>query len=148
MQSNINKVEKVTDIIKVLNGGISFYEEAIDKVKSQSLKTMFGRLILQKRHAVAKLQPYAIEEQGEVEKDSSIAVSIRKTYTKLLSGISSDVDHTYVEQLEEVEDKTLEVIREALKHEQPAAVNQVLLGVLNDAKIAHSEMKSLQDLTS
>jgi uncharacterized protein (TIGR02284 family) len=148
MQSNINKVEKVTDIIKVLNGGISFYEEAVDKVKSQSLKTMFGRLILQKRHAVAKLQPYAIEEQGEVEKDSSIAVSIRKTYTKLLSGITSDADHTYVEQLEEVEDKTLEVIREALEREQPVAVNQVLLGVLSDAKIAHSEMKSLQELTS
>jgi len=148
MQAQINQVEKVADIIKVLNGGINFYEEAIEKVKSQSLKTMFGRLILQKRHAVAKLQPFAIEEQGEVEKDSSIAVSIRKAYTKLLSGITSDADHTYVEQLEEVEDKTLEVIREALEREQPVAVNQVLLGVLSDAKIAHSEMKSLQELTS
>ena len=148
MQANINKVEKVADIIKVLNGGISFYEEGLEKVKSQSLKTMFGRMIVQKRQAVATLQPYAIEETGEVEKDSSVAVSVRKTYTKLISALSSDADHTYVAQLEEVEDKTLDVIRDALKEDQPVAVNQTLLGVLSDAKVAHSEMKSLQEMTS
>ncbi|MDP5028972.1 MAG: PA2169 family four-helix-bundle protein [Paraglaciecola sp.] len=148
MQAEIKQVEKVTDIIKVLNGGISFYEEALEKVDSQSLKTMFGRLILQKRHAVAMLQPFAIEEQGEVEKDTAITIDIRKLYTKLLGAMSSDTDHTYVEQLEEVEDKTLEVIRDALEHEQPLAVKQLLLGVLKDAKMSHDEMKTLQELTS
>ena len=145
--NNINHIEKVADIIKVLNGGIKFYEEALNKVDAQSIKVVFGRMIVQKRSAVAKLQPYAIAETGEVEKDSSMAVDVRKTYTKLLSAVSSDSDHTYVSQLEEVEDKTLEVIREALE-EQPVAVKQVLLGVLSDAKLAHGEMRSLEKMTS
>ncbi|KXI27876.1 ferritin-like domain-containing protein [Paraglaciecola hydrolytica] len=146
--NNINHIEKVADIIKVLNGGIKFYEEALNKVDAQSIKVVFGRMIVQKRSAVAKLQPYAIAETGEVEKDSSMAVDVRKTYTKLLSAVSSDSDHTYVSQLEEVEDKTLEVIREALEEEQPVAVKQVLLGVLSDAKLAHGEMRSLEKMTS
>lgn len=147
MTNQVSQVDKVADIIKVLNGGISFYQEASEKVESHGVKSVFGRMISAKRNAIAKLQPYAIAEKGEVETDSSMAVDMRKMYTKVLGAVT-DTDHTYVDQLEEVEDKTLEVIREALEEDQPTPVNKALLEVLDDANSTHDEMKALQETTA
>ncbi|GAA0854426.1 PA2169 family four-helix-bundle protein [Aliiglaciecola litoralis] len=148
MTKPVRKVEKVTDIIRVLNGGIKFYEEAMEKVDSHGAKTVFGRMVSAKRSSVEKLQPFAIAENGEFEKDSDMAVDFRNAYTKVLSKLTSDNDHTYVEQLEEVEDKTRAVIHEALEIDQPKACKMALMNVLNTANETHSQMKSLQQTTS
>lgn len=148
MTQPVKQVEQVADIIKVLKGGIDFYEDARRKVQSHGIKTVFGRMVQSKRDAIEKLQPFAIAEQGEKETGTSFAVDARKMYTKLLSAISSDSDHTFVDQLEEVEDKTLEVIKDALEEDQPTACNQALLDVLADAQYTHSQMKTLQETTS
>lgn len=148
MTNQVKQVEKVTDIIKVLKGGINFYEDARQKVQSHGVKTVFGRMVQSKREAIEKLQPFAIAEQGEKEDDTAFSVDARKMYTKLISVLSPDSDHTFVDQLEEVEDKTLEVIKDALEEDQPTACNKALLDVLADAQSAHDQMKSLQHTTS
>lgn len=148
MSNQVRQVEKVADIIKVLKGGINFYEDALDKVQGHGVKTTFGRMLRIKREAVEKLQPFAIAEQGEVENSTSFSVDARKMYTKILSAVSPDSDHTFVDQLEEVEDKTLEVIKDALEEDQPTACNQALLNILADAQVVHDQMKSLQQTTA
>lgn len=146
--SNANHVEKVTSIIKVLNGGIEFYSDAIKKVHSPEVKNVFNAMIREKQAAVNKLQPFAIAEQGEYENDNSLAVDTRNIYTRLISSFSSDSDHTFVSQLEEVEDKTLEVITDALDEDQPGDCLLVLNAVLADMQQCHNQMRSLQKITS
>ena len=115
--SNPNHVEKVSSIIKVLNGGIEFYSDAIKKVESQSIKTVFQQMINDKQTAITTLQPFAVAEQGDYEDDNAMAVDIRSMYTKVISSLTSNSDHTFVSQLEEVEDKILAELREALKED-------------------------------
>ena len=146
MTNSMKHVEKVADIIKVLKGGISFYQEALEKVQSHDVKTVFGRMLLANQEAIEILQPFVLAEQ--VELDTSFAVEAREMYAKLISTLSFDSNHTFVDQLEEVEDNTIAVIKEALKQEQSAACNNALLTVLAFAQDSHHQMKKLHEATA
>lgn len=147
MTATTDNLEKIDDIVKVLNGGIEFYEDAIKKVDSPQVKSVFDKMITVRRNAVDKLQPLVVRQTGDIEDGSSIIVDIRKMYTDLKGKITGD-DHTYVEQLEEVEDKTLEVIREAIEANDAISVKETLRLLLSQAKAHHDEMKALQEITA
>ncbi|WP_395339458.1 PA2169 family four-helix-bundle protein [Ningiella sp. W23] len=142
-----NQVKKVADVIKVLQGGIEFYQEAIKKVDTQSFIGIFQRMISEKQEAINSLQPFAINEQGEKEDDTHWMIDSRKMYTSLISKMSSDAEHTYIDQLEEVEDKVLESLDDALSEEQPEGCLSALRQVRIKAQKMHDEMKDLQEAT-
>ncbi|MDX1728126.1 MAG: PA2169 family four-helix-bundle protein, partial [Pseudoalteromonas tetraodonis] len=125
------EINHITDIIQVMNSGIDFYEKAQDKVQDPSVSALFQRMIDARKVSVESLQPYAINQQGAREDGSSFAVEARRAFTALLSTFTSNNDQTYIKELEEVEDKTLEEIKTALKkpqsHDCEAALSKVLL---------------------
>ncbi len=148
MQTQTDQVKHITDIIKVMNGGIEFYQEAKTKLDTDSYEAFFNRMISAKREAAAELQQFAVQEQGELEQDSSNAVKLRKSYTSLLSKVSGDTTaFTYIDQLEEVEDKVLEEIDIALEREQTQACEIALQRIKVRMKECHDEMKALQQMT-
>ncbi|TMO88384.1 ferritin-like domain-containing protein [Pseudoalteromonas ruthenica] len=144
----MQRSEKITDIIKVLKGGIDFYSDAKDNIDSNDVRTVFQNLIDEKHKAVTDLQPFAIEEQGEIETGSDTLVDVRKTYTKVMSAIKSNEEHTYIKHLEEVEDKVLEEFDDALEESQPPQCAQVLSQLRERMQICHDKMKALQEATS
>ncbi|MCF6458852.1 PA2169 family four-helix-bundle protein [Pseudoalteromonas sp. MMG024] len=145
--SNYN-LTPVKELVKVLNGGIEFYKEAKSKVSSQSLEIIFERMISEKERAAAELQPLVVLDEGEVETDNDFMVSLRETYTKVLSVISTDKEHTYISQLEEVEDRVLEKIEAALEEPLPAPYFSTLKLIQNSMQACHDEMKALQEVTA
>jgi len=118
----------ITDIIQVMNSGIDFYQKAQEKVEE----------------SVERLQPYAVNEKGEREDGSSFAVEARRAYTALLTTFSSHNDKTYVKELEEVEDKTLEEIKAAMDKPQPADCEAALAKTLLTMQSCHTEMSRMQ----
>lgn len=140
--------EKITDIVKVLNGGIEFYQDAAEKVDSPNIKNVFSRMITDKKLAATQLQRFAIQEKGDIEDGTNIGVDIRNMYTNVLSIFSNNTDHTYVSELEEVEDKVLEVFDEALKEDQPLDCKVTLQSVRRNMQECHDEMKTLQKMTA
>lgn len=146
--TDMNQVKHVADIVKVMNGGIDFYEKAKQEVDSSRIQSMFDKMITAKETAVRELQPFVIEEQGNEENDSSFEVDAREKYTKLLDKLNSDsTEHNYVDQLEEVEDKVLEELDNALQHTQPAGCEEALLKIKAQMRECHDEMKALQETT-
>ncbi|GAA6183384.1 MULTISPECIES: PA2169 family four-helix-bundle protein [Aliiglaciecola] len=148
MSNEVKQVNKVADVIEVLKAGADFYEESIDKATHESVKQVFARMMFEKKAAIEALQPFAIAEQGEKETGESIAVNVRNMYTKLVGFLSFDKEHTYISQLEEVEDKTLEVIDEALAEKQPDTCTLALREIRGTMQACHDEMKALQELTA
>ncbi|MBT0586674.1 PA2169 family four-helix-bundle protein [Alteromonas oceanisediminis] len=148
MSKQVRDVEDVAEIIKVLNGGIEFYQDALTKIETPNVRSMFSRMIEEKQQAIASLQPFAIAEKGEVESGTSTAVDLRNMYTNVLGMFSSDKAHTYVDELEEVEDKVLEVMDKALEEDQPAACAAELRRIRARMQQCHDEMKALQEATS
>lgn len=146
-QLNNPEVHHVSDIIQVLNSGIEFYNDAKEKVRDRHIAQFFDRMLDARRMVKERLQPFAVQEEGEREDGSSFSVEARKVYTNVMSSMSSDKDHTYISQLEEVEDKTLEEIKAALKEEQPAQCEAALLQSLATMQECHDEMLALKKST-
>ncbi len=148
MSDKNSKVDKVSDIIQVIQAGIDFYKDAILAIDNESIKNTFRKMITYKEAALQSLQPLAIAEQGEREEGGSVVVDARRMYAKFASMFASDLDHTYVKQLEEVEDHILEAFDDALKQEQPPHAMITLRTVRANAQQMHDEMKALQKATS
>lgn len=145
--SNTTKVSKITNIIQVMHSGVEFYEDAMSSVESSHVKRVFLKMIRTKNAIIESLQPFAVVEQGEREDGNSLAVDARKVYAKVANIFSSNTEHTFVDQLEEVEDKVLEVIDDALSEDQPAHTLAKLREVRMESKRMHDEMKALQEAT-
>lgn len=142
------KVDKVTDVIKVLRAGVDFYGEASKAISDLEVKRFFTQMIETRQMAVNELQPFAVLEKGEIETGESIAVNIRKAYTKIKATMTSDTDHTYIDQLEEVEDKTLASLDDAIKASEGFDCHNALLKVRLVMQKCHDDMKALQIATS
>lgn len=138
------EINHITDIIQVMNSGIDFYQTAQDKVKDPAIGALFQRMIDARKVSVESLQPYAINQQGEREDGSSFVVEARRAFTTLISKFTNDNDQTYVKELEEVEDKTLEEIKVALKKPQSHDCEAALSKVLLTMQSCHAEMSKMQ----
>ncbi|CAI3800841.1 PA2169 family four-helix-bundle protein [Rheinheimera sp. MM224] len=143
-QLNTARVNHASDIIQVLNSGIEFYTDAKEQVRDQRLAQFFDRMLNARRMVKERLQPFAVQEDGKREEGSAFSVEVRKVYTKVISAISSDTEHTYISQLEEVEDKTLEELRIALKDNQPPQYEAALLQSMATMQECHDEMRALK----
>lgn len=141
------EMKHVTDIVQVLNSGIDFYSDAKEKVDDRKLAQFFDRMLNARRMVKERLQPFAVQEEGRREEGSALTVEARKVYTKVIGALSSDKEHTYISQLEEVEDKTLEEIRIALKEKQPPQYEAALLQSLATMQECHDEMRALKKAT-
>lgn len=146
-QLNTPDMKHVSDIIQVLNSGIEFYSDAKEKVEDQHLVQFFDRMVNARRMVKEQLQPFAVKEDGKREEGSAFSVEARKVYTKVIGAMSSDKDHTYISQLEEVEDKTLEELRAALKEKQPPQYEAALLQSMATMQECHDEMRALKKST-
>ena len=144
---NTPEMKHVSDIIQVLNSGIDFYRDAKDKVDDQQLEQFFDRMLSARRLVKEQLQPFAVQDDGKREEGSALSVEARKVYTKVIGAISSDKAHTYISQLEEVEDKTLEEIRSALTENQRPQYESALLQSLATMQECHDEMRALKQST-
>ena len=147
-QLNNPEIKHVHDIIQVLNSGIDFYGDAKEKVDDDQLAQFFDRMLNARRLIKERLQPFAIAEDGEREDGSAFTVEARKVYTKVIGAMSSDKEHTYISQLEEVEDKTLEELKAALKENQPPQFETALRQSLTTMQECHDEMRALKKAPS
>ncbi len=145
MLQQTESVHHITDIIKVMNSGIEFYQKAKEKVDDQSYQGFFNRMIDAKAKAIFELQPFAVEEKGDLETGTDNLVKARETYTQVVAKLSSNTEFTYVDQLEEVEDRVLEELDDALSKEQTPESEAALLRIKVQAKECHDEMKALQN---
>jgi uncharacterized protein (TIGR02284 family) len=143
-QLNNPEIKHVHDIIQVLNSGIDFYGDAKEKVEDRQLAQFFDRMLNARRLVKQRLQPFAVAEDGEREDGAAFSVEARKVYTKIIGAMSSDKEHTYISQLEEVEDKTLAELKAALKENQPPQFETALRQSLTTMQECHDEMRALK----
>lgn len=143
-QLNTPQINHASDIIQVLNSGIEFYSEAKEQVRDPRLAQFFERMLSARRSVKERLQPFAVLEEGKREEGTAFSVEVRKVYTKVIGALSSDTEHTYISQLEEVEDKTLEELRIALKDNQQPQYEAALLQSMATMQDCHDEMRALK----
>ena len=141
-------VEKVSDIVKVLIGGIEFYKYGISKVSGQHIQAMFQRMIDEKQQAVTALRPYMVEADQRDTNDAEWIIKFQSTYKRLEKTLDSHEDHFQIEQLEDVEARVLRVIDSALDTDPPQHYACELRRIRTRMQQCHDEMHSLQHATA
>lgn len=113
VQNYQKKEEKLVEAIRVMQGGVEFYKEGMDKVSNIAVKNLFANMVYQKSLAIKELNLLINDTHLLEAHKADCIVNIRRLYTKLASKLRSNSDFTYVNQLEEVEDRVLDTLDNA-----------------------------------
>ncbi len=148
MTNTDNRFHDIDDLVQVLNSGIEFYNEAKTKVDDLAIRAVFDDMAKVRVAAVESLQPFVAVQEGERETGGDWAIDTRKFYTKFIAMMSSDKEHTYVKELEEVEDKTLKEFDRVMDKDQPPQFKQVLANIRAALQQCHDQMLGLQKATA
>jgi uncharacterized protein (TIGR02284 family) len=134
----------VKELVQISRDGLEFYQDAIDEVQSERLKTVFSRMAGNKRTLIAALSSKLAMNDENVPTDGTFAGSLRKTYTDVRAMLSSNEDKVYVSQLEETEDRLLHHFQKALDDSTDPSVKGLLQQYYPQVKACHDEMRSLK----
>lgn len=138
------EISAIRDLIKVLNDGVNFYTDAKVELKGSGYDAIFQEMIDVRQNALVRLQPLVYAREGEVEDGKTMEGALRKAYTELLAKIKSNKSKTYIDQLEELEDRTLEHVKkaqaEAVSVDFTIALNYILISMQE----CHNRMRSLK----
>jgi len=140
------ETKHVMHLIQLLNDGVEFYQEAHEKVKDVKLKQTFERMANIRSQLLRRLQPIAIKEKGTPETGHTVAGRTRELYTQVLAKIKSDTEQAYIDNLEEIEDKTIAQIQGLIKEAQSPDVVAALEEYYPSFKKCHAEMSQLKHI--
>ena len=136
-------LEQISHIIRLLQSGVDFYEEALEKIDDKKIKTRLFRVQKNKELTIIKLQSILVKEEGAFENGVSPSVEIRRFYTHLASFIGEKPIDQYLENLREVEEKVLYAIDEAFEVPLPQEAKNVLETARKNAHEIHGEMVNI-----
>lgn len=141
MNTELLQGNKVAEVIKVLNAGKAFYQHIISQMIDQDIKLVVGKMIKEHELAIHELQTFVMPTSHEIPKDHSLALSIVDTYAQLMEVISFERLHVFVDLLEELENKTLKLIDQAIGLPQPQIYKQYLQRVRVSVQECHDQIR-------
>lgn len=142
-----NETSAIRDLIKVLNDGVEFYTDAKNELKGSGYESVLQDMIDVRQGALARLQPFVYSREGEIETGHTFVGTARKTYADVLASIKSSKagkSQTYIAQLEELEDRTLEFIKKALDEASAVDATSALNFIYATLQQCHNRMRSLK----
>ncbi len=132
--------EKMIDFVKVLKDGVEFYREAKKHVRDSRSLTLFEKNATTRERLINELKPHVEVETGDLQTTQTIKGKLHIIYTKILAKIK-DADSTWMHQLEELEDRTLEEMDELMKEITTPEIKKVLSMQYLVLKECHAEMR-------
>jgi uncharacterized protein (TIGR02284 family) len=135
---------KLKDLIELLHDGEKFYADAAQNVTLVAYAGLFQRMSRTKR-AIANELSSQVASFGETAPEGgTVFGSLRKLYTELRAGMSTDSEAVYVAQLEQTEDRIIEAFRSEITTSDNAEVRRIAERYYPEVKRAHDEMRDLK----
>ncbi len=138
-----NSIDRINELVAVLREGENFYRDSASKVQQDRLRTMFTNIADERHRAALELEPFVREAGEDVSKGDFFEVA-RKFYSDVVGYIADDND-TMIAQLEEHEDRTLEMLDDAIEKSLGTEAEHVLRKNRAIFQITHDRMKALKE---
>jgi len=136
------RLENLNSIISVLAGGAEFYRKSARQVQNSDLETIFLEHA-ELREAVARDLRRVVEEAGADSASAAAGEKMRAAATPLTPFMDDD-GASLVSALEELEDHTLAVFREALHHPDNARDETLVREYFEQFEAAHERMRRIK----
>ena len=136
--------EKLNDILAIMNDGVSFYDEAIEKVEDLTLKPVFTRYREKKRDLAQELSKQVAMRGEEPKTDGTFVGSMREGYAKLRTAFQSD-RKALISELEEHEDHALHKLQDFISDDDAQPQTRTILeNYVPEFRALHDNMKTLK----
>lgn len=139
-----NDTAALNAMIRALNDGRAFYQEAASKVMREDLKRLFDRMAKTKAAIVQNMQNKVILSGNEPSDEGTFAGGMRQAYAAIRARLSSDKEASYVSELEGCEDRIVASFREAIAGSKDPAVRGIAERYLPDVTRDHDEIRALK----
>ncbi|MEB0039201.1 PA2169 family four-helix-bundle protein [Pseudomonas sp. MH10] len=134
---------QLNELIEITRDGQRFYEHAADEVKDPRFKALFLDMAQAKNEVIRALSVEVATENEKPADGGTLLGKMRQMYADTKATLSSDESYTYVEQLEEAEDRILHAFEDALQSQDPK-VQAVAAEKLPQVRAAHDRMRNLK----
>ena len=132
-------------LIETCKDGQHGFRTAADDVKNPSLKSLFDELSMERGRFVGELEHLARSVGEEVEETGSVAGAMHRAWIDLKSALSSGSEHSILAECERGEDSAVAEYREALEHELPTTIHNVVQQQYYAIQQAHDRVRELRD---
>lgn len=134
------------DVIETLIDGQEGFKEIGEKLEDDTLKRFFLAESLKRASFKGELEDVLIKEGvGDAYKETgSVAGALHRTWGDLKAKLGGG-DHTLLESAEQGEDKAKKAYADALKHNLPLPVHQLLSTQAAHIQTSHDYVKAARD---
>ncbi|MEC9291724.1 MAG: PA2169 family four-helix-bundle protein [Pseudomonadota bacterium] len=138
-----NTAKKLNELVKICNDGKDFYRKGAEDVNNPELKNLFTIMANAREKAIDDMEPFIDGRGYEVEENGTVSGTLRQGYASMQK-LFRDDEKVLIEQLEEVEDKTLEAFEDAMHDDVPPNINAVIASNFTTFKETHQTMRNLK----
>jgi uncharacterized protein (TIGR02284 family) len=132
-------------LIETCKDGQHGFRTAADDVSNPSLKSLFDELSMERGRFIAELEHLVRSVGEDVEQSGSVAGVMHRAWIDLKSAISSGSEHSILAECERGEDSAVAEYREALEHELPTTIHNVVQQQYYAIQQAHDRVRDLRD---
>lgn len=144
----MNDTNRVREVIQVATDSATFYARALEKVEDPHVRRVLADMGQHKRDLIVSLRDSLHIDEATVDPDGTFSGAMRRGYADLLAMLSNDDDKVYVGQLEEMEDKMLANLKDAIEKADDPNVAALLRSHLPRIAACHNEMRALRERLS
>ena len=134
----------LVELVHALNDGIAFYDEAQKLTTDSQIADTYSRLRHLKKKIASDLNAEIAGQGEQPHSDGTWAGALRKGYADIAAKMSSDPDQSFLDHVEEQEDRVLDAFRIASASDHSARVRELAKQYLPDVQRMHDEIRSLQ----
>ena len=138
-----DKIQQLNELIEITRDGQRFYHHAHDEVKDVRLQALFRDISQNKTELIRALAVKVGANNEQPAEGGTLIGKLRQVYADTKATLASDEEATYVEQLEEAEDRILHAFEEVLKDAEPD-IQTLLATQMPTVRANHDRMRSLK----
>ena len=142
---NDDVIDTLNKLIDTCKDGEYGFRTSAEHVRSEHLRSVFLERAESCRQGATELQQAVVRCGGKPDEHSSASGTLHRGWLGLKGMLTGDRDQAALNECERGEDAALARYREALKHDLPSDIAEIVQRQYEGVKRNHDQIRSLRD---
>ena len=142
---NDDVIDTLNKLIDTCKDGEYGFRTSAEHVRSEHLRSVFLERAESCRQGATELQQAVVRCGGKPDEHSSASGTLHRGWLSLKGVLTGDRDQAALNECERGEDAALARYREALKHDLPSDIAEIVQRQYEGVKRNHDQIRSLRD---
>jgi uncharacterized protein (TIGR02284 family) len=137
------------NLVQTLHDGQEGFRKSSENVTAPELKELFARFSLERAQMAGELEAelLTLGEEDPQNEGTSLSGKVHRGWIDLKAALTSHDDHAVLAEAERGEDAAKAAYKDALEHDLPAPIRDMVSVQAAEVQRTHDEVKRLRDAT-